>query len=661
MTNWVSELCRFVGVTSEYRGFDGQMNQVAPDTQVAVLRAMRLDVVSEADAKAVLHQMRLASEERLLPQELIVTAGHAVEVPVPRAVSWSLEPEDGDQVLESGEGTQAIALPALPIGIHRLHMNGEFNTWVMARPSRALHLSDLIAKPRIWGVLAALYGLTDKNAASLGSYRSLGKYAAAMAEHGADFVGINPIHAMGEVRPEDVISPYSPGHREFLNTWYNIETGPSESELIDYRAALQGRVSALDDGYKAFRVLPEDAPEKRALARFRSSEGPQLRDFAVFEVLTGRFGPDWRDWPADYQEPDRKQVAEFAQDHQQAIAQVEWAQWQADAQLTNAQTSAVTSGMRLGLYLDLAVGPRLGGAETWSKDSALVTGATLGAPPDPLGPSGQSWGLAPQCPLKIRNQGYSGFARLLRKVMRHAGMIRIDHVLGLMRSYWIPEGGVEGTYVSYPVDALLAIVVIESVRNNTIVIGEDLGLVPVGLREKTKAAGIYGLDVLQFMRPENGGFIDTSKTREKTVCSFATHDSPTIAGFFAAEDARLRAQTGGIDSTSFADIRADRQAAAETLGDSQPVQEIHRRLARSNSEIVALQLYDLAERKDQQNLPGTVDEYPNWRLKAPFSVRDIRASDAFSRVDAEMSAQSRSNQYGMEKNNDVQDRSHITH
>lgn len=661
MTDWVAELCRFVGVTSEYRGFDGQLIQVAPDTQVAVLRAMGLDVASDADARVVLHQMRTVEEQRQLPQELIVTAGQPARFPVSRTVSWSLETESGEKVVESGEAVQSISIPALPIGIHRLCLNGEFTSWVLARPSRALNLSDLIAEPRIWGVLAALYGLTDKTAASLGSYHSLGEYAAAMAVHGADFVGINPIHAMGQVRPDDVVSPYSPSHREFLNTWYCTETGSASCDLINYRAALQENAAALDDGFEEFLRLPDGAPEKRSLAGFRASGGARLRDFAVFEALALRFGSDWRKWPTPYQDRASGAVAAFAQDHEQEIALVEWGQWQSDVQLTNAQTRAIKAGMRLGLYLDLAVGPRLGGAETWSKDSALVTGATLGAPPDPLGPSGQSWGLAPQCPIRIRKQGYAGFARLLRTVMRHAGMIRIDHVLGLMRSYWIPEGSEEGTYVRYPFDALLAVVAIESVRTKSIVIGEDLGLVPSGLREKTEAAGIYGLDVLQYMRSEGGGFVDTSKTRKKAVCTFATHDTPTIAGFFAAEDARVRAEIGSIDRTCFANVRADRQAAAQTLGASRPVQEIHRRLARSSSEIVAVQLDDIAERKDQQNLPGTVDEFPNWRLKAPFSVSDIKTSDAFVCLGTEMSAQSRSNQNGMEKDNDLQDCSHVAH
>jgi len=288
------------------------------------------------------------------------------------------------------------------------------------------------------------------------------------------------------------------------------------------------------------------------------------------------------------------------------------------------------------------------------QDTSLITGATLGAPPDPLGPLGQSWGLAPQCPLKCRDEGYAGFSRLLRANMRHAGMIRIDHVLGLMRSFWIPDGGRDGTNGRYPFDALLAVVVIESVRNNTIVVGEDLGLVPEGLREDLAASGIYGLDVLQYMRTTTGGFTDPSDTRQQAVCAFATHDTPTIAGFFSAEDARVRHDIGGIDAGALAQTRADRTRALDTLGPSDPVPQIHRNLARANASMVAIQLDDIAARKSQQNLPGTVDAYPNWRLKAPFRIDEIATSDAFANLADDMRAQARSNTQALETEDGLQ-------
>ena len=317
--------------------------------------------------------------------------------------------------------------------------------------------------------------------------------------------------------------------------------------------------------------------------------------------------------------------------------------------------------MALGLYLDLAVGARLGGAESWGASAATAQAVSLGAPPDPLAPAGQQWGLAPMSPLKCRTEGYAGFARLLRANMRHAGMIRIDHVLGLMRSFWMPEGYDEGAYVSYPFEALLAVVAIESARNNTIVVGEDLGLVPQGLRKALAASGIYGLDVLQYMRTPTGGFVAPSKTRKLAVCTFATHDTPTVAGFFAAEDACVRHDLGGIDAEMLKQTRQDRLRAKETLKTTDPVAEIHQRLARSTSAMVAVQLDDVAQRLPQQNLPGTVDSYPNWRLKAPMTIHDITTSAAFARLSDDMAANGRSNKPGTETDNDLSNCSDIAH
>lgn len=661
MTDWTSQLCAHVGVHAQYRGFDGQTIAVSPETQTAVLRAMALDVGGDADAKALLGQLQAENAARPLPPELIVQAGHPSEVNLSYPAEWVLEADGTGETLASGRGSGNLALPALPMGIHCLRLkseSGEHIAWVLARPTRAVQLQDRVPNARIWGVLAALYGLTDGDATEIGSYETLGNYAMAVAGHGADFLGINPVHAMGEVRPDDIISPYSPSHRAFLNTWHCAgQTNQTEraGDLVDYPAALRSNAAALSDQFAKFGALPERSPQKQAFEKFTAEAGAALHEFALFEALADSFGADCRHWPAPYRRHDADAIAAYEAEHTQKIARTKWAQWQAETQLAHAQHKAQSAGMRVGLYLDLAVGPRLGGAETWVKGTSLITGATLGAPPDPLGPQGQSWGLAPQSPLQCRAEGYAGFARLLRAIMRHAGMIRIDHVLGLMRSFWIPEGGTEGTYVSYPFKALLAVVAIESRRNNAIVVGEDLGLVPEGLRDELAASGIYGLDVLQYMRSPTGGFIDTAETRELAVCGFSTHDTPTIAGFFAAEDARVRHGFGDIDDDTLNETRADRARACETLASPEPVAEIHRNLAAAKASMVAIQLDDVAERVSQQNLPGTVDSYPNWRLKAPFTVNEIVTSTAFSRLASDMAAQNRANPTRMEMEDDLSD------
>ncbi|MDU8928619.1 4-alpha-glucanotransferase [Alisedimentitalea sp. MJ-SS2] len=667
MTDWCHELCRHFGIGSDYRGFDGQRVSVTPETRMAVLAAMGHSVGSEAEAHALVEQLR--HEDSLHPAcaEIIVETGKSATIKTSRPVDWAIEVEGNPEPLADGLATDRIDLPPLPMGIHRLVLSdgsSDWVTWILARPQHAVCVAERTKAPRVWGVTTALYGLTDAGKAQIGSYNLLGSYGAAMAHHGADFVGINPVHAMGRTRPDDVISPYSPSHRAFLNTWHTgtVEHGKgSSTDRVDYPAALDANERALKTSFMRFRGLPDDAPEQRAFAAFDRAGGAALDDYALFEVLADRFGPDWRDWPSAFKTRDTTAITAVQSEEQVALSFLKWGQWQADCQIGQAQKQLLSAGMRIGLYLDLAVGPRLGGAETWAKDSPQVTGATLGAPPDPLSPAGQSWGLAPLSPVTCRAQGYAGFARLLRSVMRHAGMIRIDHVIGLMRSFWIPDGATEGAYVSYPLDALLAVVAIESQRSGTIVIGEDLGLVPEGLREKLAGSGIYGMEILQFLRDDAGGFKDTAHIRKKAICAFATHDTPTIKGFFSAEDARLQADIGALDTTRYEIIRADRTAAQQTLGPVAEVPEIHHRLATAGSEMVAVQLDDIAGRVSQQNLPGTINEHPNWQQVAPLAIQDIETSPDFAQLGADMAQQGRANTGKPEKNHGQSDCSNLAH
>lgn len=658
MTDAIAQLCAQVGVHTHYRSFDGQTVRASRETLTAVLRAMGFGAGSDDEARDAVRQLQAEADARALPPEVIVFAGQASQVTLAQPAEWIIEAEGTAETLGAGQAEHALTVPPLPIGIHRMRLTtaaAEQTTWVLARPARAVQLEDHMPGARIWGVLAALYGLTDGAAAQIGSYAHLGGYAAAIASHGADFIGINPVHAMGQVRPDDVISPYSPSHRGFLNTWHcGGQDGSGDAgELIDYPEALCANAAALSAQFEAFTALPDGAPDVQAFESFARQAGAPLHEFALFEALAAKYGADWRDWPAPYRDHDGAALAKFGAEHAKAIRLTTWAQWQAETQLSRAQAKARAAGMRVGLYLDLAVGPRLGGAETWVPGTPLVTGATLGAPPDPLGPEGQSWGLAPLSPIKCRAEGYAGFAQLLRSIMRHAGMIRIDHVLGLMRSFWIPEGGAEGAYVSYPFEALLAVVAIESARNNTVVVGEDLGLVPEGLREALAKSGIYGLDVMQYMRTETGGFVDPAQTRQQAIFAFATHDTPTVAGFFAAEDAKARHAFGGIDQCTFAQTKADRARAVQTLAGPDPVRAVHQQLARSNASMVAVQLDDIAGRRAQQNLPGTVETYPNWQLKAPFTAADIAGADAFATLARDMAAQGRANPTSLETQDDL--------
>ncbi len=635
MTDWIGTLADFAGVEVH----------ASNETRAAILHAMGFDAATETEARDLLQFLQDEDAQRPVATEVIVLAGQAAEIDLRHPVEWAVEAEGGAAVLANGAASERLQLPALPLGIHRLILktgSRDWVTWILARPAEAVSVTDRTGADKIWGVTAPLYGLTNQNAAPIGTYDLLADYAAALAAHGADFIGVNPVHAMGHTRPDDVISPYSPSHREFLNAWHIAGTDtPSggRPDLVDYPAALAMRHKSLTTEFEAFNAYGDAAGFKQ----FADAGGAGLEAYALFEALADRFGADWPDWPATYKTKDTIALASFSAENRYAIDFYKWSQWRADQGVERAQKRATDAGMRVGLYLDLAVGPRAGGAETWVDGSALASGASLGAPPDALAPSGQCWGLAPLSPALCRAQGYAGFARLLRSVMRHAGMIRIDHILGLMRSFWIPDGASSGAYVSYPFDALLAVVAIESAQSGVIVIGEDLGLVPDGLREKLAASGIYGLDVMQYMRSHDGGFEDMQHARPKAISTFATHDTPTITGFFAAEDAKFRLKLGALDEAACADIARDRDNARSTLGGAEPVDAILGRLAEAQSEIVAVQMDDIAHRPGQQNVPGTVDEYPNWRQKSPFALSNVAASAEFTKLSDVMYSHGRAN------------------
>lgn len=653
MTDGVAELCRRVGVGVEYQSFGGQTARPGRETLIGVLSALGFEIESDGDAGDHVRRLDAEAAQRPLPEEVVLSQGAPADIRVTRALDWVLMAEGAEKVIASGDARDVIHLPALPMGVHRLTVSADGVAWtclLLSRPARCVSVAEVTGGARLWGVTAPLYGMTDGAAAALGDYGLLAKYAAALARHGAGFLGINPVHAMGQNPPGGVISPYSPSHRAFLNTWHIATTGDAggQTGLLDYPGALATRGLALSADFHAFSHAPEESPATAAFDRFRQEGGAALQEFALFETLASKFGGAWPDWPARYRLKDADALRAFERDEAQAITRHIWTQFRADRQMAAAQKAARAAGMGIGLYLDLAVGPRPDGAETWATGSPLATGATLGAPPDPLCPAGQSWGIAPLSPQQVRDDGYAGFARLLRAVMRHAGMIRIDHALGLMRAFWIPDGASEGAYVSHRFETLLAVIAIESVRNRCIVIGEDLGLVPAGLRDAMAEGGVYGLDVLQYMRRHDGGFEEEHGLRSKTIAAFSTHDTPTINGFFAAHDAEAQAVASMIDDDALGRIRDDRSRARATLGDGPATEAAHRRLAHGPAEMVAVQLDDIAGVETQQNLPGTTTEYPNWRRRVPMTLAEIETSTALTALADEMRAAGRVSSTNME-------------
>jgi 4-alpha-glucanotransferase len=319
-------------------------------------------------------------------------------------------------------------------------------------------------------------------------------------------------------------------------------------------------------------------------------------------------------------------------------------QWSADRQLAAAQQAGRDAGMSLGLYLDLAVGARLGGAESWGPEAATASGVSLGAPPDHLSPAGQNWQLAALSPHRLRQGRYEAFRFVLRQNMRHCGLLRIDHALGLNRSFWLPEDGTPGGYIRQPFRALMAIIAIEARRSGTVVVGEDLGLVPAGFREEMAASGLYGYSVLQYEKDETGALLPVEALRPQSLACFGTHDTPTLEGFWQGRDIAWWQKLGWISEEEAAwavDRRTGekRQLAGVKAPDPLPQRAgaglrdlVHENLARAPAGLAAVQLDDILSIEEAQNLPGTIYDHPNWRRRYPQTIEQIAAGPDFDRT-----------------------------
>ncbi len=667
----VSRLATRMGVLRGYWDFRKVRRRTSATTDRALLAALGTPVASQKDAEAQLQALDAEDAARLAPREIILRAGAAARIALRHPAEWTLHLEGGGNAAASGGG-DAAAIPPLPSGVHRLELDGPSGpetVWLIAAPRAAPSLKDCAGGEKAWGLIGALYGLNSARNSGLGDYRDLGGFAAAAGSQGAAFFGINPVHAPGAAAPEGMISPYSPTHRGFLSPWHialdNLAPyggdappagGGAAGELIDYAAAAARREPALAAAFANFAALDLDHPARRRLDAFRRERGADLEAFATFEALSLRHGGDWRDWPPALQDRNGPAVVEFARARPEETLVHAWLQWVADGQLAAAQARAKAGGMRLGLYLDLAVGARPGGAETWMDPAGHATGATMGAPPDAFGDTPQKWSLAPLSPHGLRDAGYRPFIELLRGVMRHAGVIRIDHVLGLMRGFWVPDDGAPGGYVRFPFEPLLAVIRIEAARQGVVVVGEDLGLVPRGFQNRLSKSGLYGVDVAQFMRSAKGGLPEPAELRRKSMASFGNHDTPTIEGFFAARDLDWSHRLGRISAERRETAGAERAELAARLAESEgpsgkmagPKGEsarrrdrIHRDLANSTAEMVAVQIDDLTGAVEQQNLPGTIDEHPNWRRRSSLSVEEAGASPELARVAAVMRAAGR--------------------
>jgi 4-alpha-glucanotransferase len=562
------------------------------------------------------------------------------------------------ELASGGELPLPAELPGdLPVGRHRVTGRTGTTTLVVA-PARCHLPAPLEGGGRAWGWAAQLYAVRSAASWGIGDLGDLGELLASTAPLGAGFALLNPLHAASPAEP----SPYNPSTRLFRNPLYlRIEAVP---ELGALTGAERARVETLAekgrdltgrdriDRLAAYRLKDEALrlahsaldrlPERRAgLAAYRAAT-PNLDRFATFCAIQHAEGRDWRDWPATYHHPARPEVARFEARHAAEVGYHAWLQWLLDEQLA----AATPPGSRLGILNDLAIGFAPDGFDAWSFQDELAAGVTVGAPPDPLGPRGQDWGLPAFVPDRLAEGGYGPFAETIRAGLAHAAGLRIDHVMGLFRLFWIPAGAepAQGTYVRYPADDLLGMLALESMAAEALVVGEDLGTVEHGVRERLAAEGVLSYRLAWFEHGPGGGRRRAADYPRLALAAATTHDLPTVAGYFSGSDHAHLVEIGtALDGPARADQEAQRESLCRLLEDEgllEPGQRevealvaaLYGFLARTPAMLVAATLEDALEAHDRPNVPGTIDERPNWSLPLPVPLEELAADPRVRRL-----------------------------
>ncbi len=676
------------GILSVFRDLSGKEQPTSRETKLALLRANGIQLDNDAMILDELARLRAIDSARILPREIVVVSAEEHRLDIAAGSQWQLQREGEPGVAAEGRSKGSVQLPPLASGIHDFTIRtGKIDevVHIIAAPRTAPSVWHVSGRDRLWGVNAALYGLSSERGSGVGDFEDLAGVTEALAGQGADFFGINPVHNIGWSDTR-TISPYSPSHRGFLNTTHiavdriaGLRNSSAALALLDdLKSAVDNvhcsnTIDYAGHGSRHRRLLKSlfslflSEAEPQAMAGFEAfceEQGDALQRFALFETLSETHGPDWQDWPSEFQSPARTGTAQFAALADKGLVFHSWLQWLAGTQLAHAQDRASRSGMSLGLYLDLAVGPRRGGAEAWCESNSVAKGVSIGAPPDHLSPAGQNWNLAAFSPPKLAAGKYRALRDILARTMRYCSVLRIDHVLGMNRSYWIPDDGSPGGYIRQPFQALLAIVTIEAERAGTVVVGEDLGLVPEGFRETMNERNIYSYSVLQYEKDENRQFRQLKDLRTKSLACFGTHDTPTIKGFWKCRDIDWWQKLGWIDDEQAETARAERVKEIAALysleqktgtADHRSFDELSRRvhsaLAQSSVAMVSVQLDDILGETEAQNLPGTVDEHPNWQRRCSVPIELLGRNQSLASIGRLMMDSSRSGQRGIQEEN----------
>ena len=548
------------------------------------------------------------------------------------------------------------------------------------------HVPDWLDHTRVWGISLQLYELRSRRNWGIGDFADLATFCDIAAEAGADFVGLNPLHALFLADP-DRRSPFSPSNRRFLNALYIAvddvpgyePSGPiaakaralSALPTVEYVQVAALKITALRQIWSQDRWRA-DPGASAAFDIYCARRGEALRMHALFEALSEEmvsrgFGSGWREWPEEFADPNSDAVAGFARSNPDEIRFQCWLQWLCETQLEKAATIARGAGMRIGLYLDYAVGEAPGGSATWTDRDAYVVGQSIGAPPDYFSAHGQDWGLTPLSPGDLARTGCAAFTEPVGVAMGFAGALRIDHVMALERLFFVPDGHLpaEGRYVDYPSEALMGALARLSETHGVVVIGEDLGVVPEGFRERMAARRILSYRIAYFEK-DGDRFRRAQDYPALAIACLSTHDLAPLRAWWRGDDIRLRNGIGAIDAvmaaTQTLERAGERAALVDALRDSGALAAeederfaaaarepgefppdgfataMHRFIALTPCKLAAARLADLAGDDRPTNLPGTVDGYPNWRLKCPVSIEDLPHDERFRRITGALAA-----------------------
>ncbi|MFJ4743848.1 4-alpha-glucanotransferase [Streptomyces sp. NPDC088775] len=707
----LSRLAALHGVATSYSPSAEVTVTVPDDTVVAVLGALGVDATTPEAVRESLAAAESAARSRLLPPTLVVWTGEPLPAPLtalPPGTTLEIALEDPGQAPPprmrvpvdrpdpavspwgaagrtdpaDAEGTGVPPLPAWwaepPLGVHRLAVRAPggrsaTGTLVVA-PPRAPH-----PPARAHGFLVQLYSLLSARSWGMGDLGDLADLAAWSGRTlGAGFVQVNPLHAAVSGRPTDP-SPYRPSSRRFPDPVHlHIESIPEYGHVPDRatlddlrqdaatlsdtvlnKGALIDRDAVWDlkrQALELVRQVPLTPGRRAAYCDFLAEQGQALEDHALWCALAEVHGSDWHSWPAGLRDPRSEETARARAALLDPVDLHCRLAWLTDGQLAAAQRAALDAGMAVGIVHDLAVGVHPGGADAWAQQDAFAHGMSVGAPPDAFNARGQDWGLPPWRPDVLAASGYAPYRGLLRGLLAHAGALRIDHVMGLFRLWWVPEGRppTEGTYVTHDAEAMLAVLVLEAHRAGAVVMGEDLGTVEPGVREALARRGVLGTSVLWFERDwaGTGRPLAPEEWREGCLATVTTHDLPSTAARLTGDHVTLRHRLGLLTRPLDQELTADAADTAEWLGylarlgllpegegdEEGAVRAVHRFLLRTPARLTGVWLPDALGDRRPQNLPGTWDQYPNWRLPVadaegrPVTLEELTAAPRLHRL-----------------------------